>query len=308
VEHRPALWRYTQFTVAWAAFVIFAGAMVTSTGSGMAVPDWPQSFGTWMPKMTGGVFYEHGHRMVAGTLGILVLVLALWAAAAERRRWARMITWGALIAVVLQALLGGLTVLIGTFRDWTHTHPGVSSVHATLAQGVFALLVSYATVGAPGWLGAADRRAVKPSLARWATGLACLVYAQIMLGAAMRHLQAGLVIYDFPLNYGRVIPPFYNGLVVLNFAHRCGAWILATAGTGFAWRIASDKGLDPWARRPAAVLLAAILVQFLLGASVVWTKLTHPVLTSAHVVGGAVVFTSSVVLALRLNRLAAREA
>jgi cytochrome c oxidase assembly protein subunit 15 len=301
---RPGLWRYSQLTVVWAALVIFAGAMVTSTGSGMAVPDWPQSFGTWTPKMTGGVFFEHGHRMVAGLLGMLIAGLALWAGFSESRRWARAIAWAALIAVFGQALLGGLTVLIGTFRDWTHTHPGVSTVHACLAQAIFALLVAYATVSAPGWWSEAPRLGAPRSLATGAKALVALVYAQIILGAAMRHQQAGLIIYDFPLSYGRVIPEFYNGLVALNFAHRCGAWILAFGGGAFAWRVAADPSLDRWVRRPAQVFLGAVFVQFLLGACAVWTGLRVPALTSAHVLGGSVVFTSALVLALRLHRVA----
>jgi cytochrome c oxidase assembly protein subunit 15 len=304
VAFRPALWRYSQLTVAWAALVIFAGAMVTSTGSGMAVPDWPQSFGTWTPKMTGGVLFEHGHRMVAGMLGMLIAGLALWAGFSESRRWARGIAWAALIAVFGQALLGGLTVLIGTFNDWTHTHPGVSSVHACLAQAIFALLVSYATVSAPGWWSTKKRLGAPRSLAGGAKVLVALVYTQIILGAAMRHQQAGLIIYDFPLSYGRVIPEFYNGLVALNFAHRCGGWILVLGGGAFAWRVAADRALDPWVRHPAQVFLAAVGVQFLLGASAVWTGLRVPALTSAHVLGGSVVFTSAVVLALRLHRVA----
>lgn len=301
--HRPMLWRYSQLTVAFAAFVIYAGAMVTSTGSGMAVPDWPQSFGTWTPKMEGGVFYEHGHRMVAGILGLLVGTLALWAGAAESRRWARVIAWAALVAVVVQAGLGGFTVLIATFRDWTHTHPGFSSVHASLAQLLFALLVSYATVAAPGWWSTAPRMAAPKALALQAKLLVALVFTQIVLGAAMRHLQAGLIIYDFPLSYGRVIPPFHNGLVVLNFSHRVGAWLIAAWGGWFAFKVATDAGLDRWVRLPAKVLLGAIGVQFFLGASVVWTGLRMPLLTSAHVLGGSLLFTSAVVLALRLHRV-----
>lgn len=301
--HRPGLWRFSQFTVAFAAFVIYAGAMVTSTGNGMAVPDWPQSFGSWTPKMEGGVFYEHGHRMVAGFLGLLVGTLALWAGASETRRWARIITWAALIAVLVQAGLGGFTVLIATFRDWTHTHPGFSSVHASLAQLLFAMLVAYATVSAPGWWSSAPRQSAPKALALQAKLLVALVFAQIVLGAAMRHLQAGLIIYDFPLSYGRLIPPFHNGLVALNFSHRVGAWIIAAWGGWVAFKIATDGGVDRWVRRPAQVLLAAIGVQFLLGASVVWTGLRLPLLTSAHVLGGSVLFTSAVVLALRLHRV-----
>jgi heme a synthase len=302
--HRPGLWRFSQFTVAFAAFVIYAGAMVTSTGNGMAVPDWPQSFGTWTPKMEGGVFYEHGHRVVAGALGLLVLSLALWAAASELRRWARILTWTALVAVIVQAGLGGFTVLIATFRDWTHTHPGFSTVHATLAQALFALLVAYATVAAPGWWSGAPRLGAPPALARQGSLLVLVVFVQIVLGAAMRHQQAGLIIYDFPLSYGRIIPPFHNGLVALNFSHRVGGWVIGIWGSWLAWRVVSDAGLDRWVRSPAKVLLVAISVQFLLGASAVWTGLRLPLLTSAHVLGGSVVLTSAVVLAMRLHRVA----
>ena len=300
----PLLYRYAQLTVVFAAFVIFAGAMVTSTGSGMAVPDWPQSFGTWTPKMEGGVFYEHGHRAVAGALGLLVMVLALWAWVKEPRGWARIISWGALIAVLVQAALGGLTVLLGTFNEWTHTSPVVSSLHATLAQLLFATLVAFATVNAPGWWSQAPRRNAPRSLALQGAALSILVLVQIVLGAVMRHQQAGLIISDFPLNHGHLLPFFENWLVGLNFAHRVGAWTLAIWGTWFAWGVASDVELDPWVRRPAMFLLAAITLQFFLGASVVWTRLMWPLLTSAHVVGGSLVFTSSLVLAIRLRRVA----
>jgi heme a synthase len=295
--------RYAQFTVCFAAFVIFAGAMVTSTGSGMAVPDWPQSFGTWMPKMQGGVFYEHGHRMVAGTLSVLVLVLALWSWVTEPRPWARAISWAALITILIQAALGGLTVLLGTFYDWDHTDPIVSTLHASVAQALFALLVTYATITAPGWLSEAPRRPVSRSLAGKATWLPVLIYAQILVGATMRHQHAGLIIYDFPLSYGHIIPPFYNGLVVLNFAHRVGGFLVFFAAWALGLAVLRDPESDRWVRWPAKVLLAAVTAQFLLGASAVWTKLTLPILTSTHVVGGSVVFTSSLVLVLRLRRV-----
>jgi cytochrome c oxidase assembly protein subunit 15 len=296
--------RYAQFVVVFAAFVIFAGAMVTSTGSGMAVPDWPQSFGTWTPKMEGGVFYEHGHRMVAGTLAILVTVLAFWSWIAEKRTWVRAIAWGAFITILIQAALGGLTVLLGTFHDWDHTDPLVSTLHASTAQALFALLVTYAVVSAPGWLSTSPRRSAGNALADKASWLPILVYTQIVIGAAMRHQHAGLIIYDFPLSYGRLIPPFYNGLVVLNFAHRLGGWAVFVAAWVLGLKVLRDRELDSWVRRPAKFLLLAVSAQFLLGASAVWTKLTLPALTSAHVVGASVVFATSLVLALRLRHLA----
>jgi cytochrome c oxidase assembly protein subunit 15 len=296
--------RYAQFVVVFAAFVIFAGAMVTSTGSGMAVPDWPQSFGTWMPPMQGGVFYEHGHRMLAGTLAVLVTVLAFWSWVSESRGWARAISWGAFIAVLIQAALGGLTVLLGTFNNWDHTDPVMSTLHASTAQALFALLVTYAVVSAPGWASQAPRRPASLGLAGKAAWLPILVYAQIVVGATMRHQHAGLIIYDFPLSYGHIIPPFYNGLVALNFAHRVGAWAVFFASWALGLKVLRDPESDPWVRWPAKLLLMAVSAQFLLGASAVWTKLTMPALTSTHVLGGSVVFTTSLVLALRLRRLA----
>lgn len=295
--------RYAQFTVAFAAFVIFAGAMVTSTGSGMAVPDWPQSFGTWTPKMEGGVFYEHGHRVVAGTLGLLIFGLAIWSWASEPRPWAKKLSWAAVGVVLLQALLGGLTVLLGTYYGWDHTHPVVSTAHASLAQALFALLVTVAVVSAPGWLSKAPRRGVSADLAGKAAWLPILVYAQIVVGAAMRHQHAGLIIYDFPLSYGHIIPPFYNGLVALNFAHRVGGWLVFGAAWFLGLKLLRNAEMDAWVKRPALILVLAVTAQFLLGASAVWTKLTVPALTSTHVLGGSLVFTTSLVVALRLRHL-----
>ena len=304
MESERLLFRAAMVTAGFAALVVFAGAMVTSTGSGMAVPDWPQSFGTWTPVMKGGVFYEHGHRMVAGTLAVLVLILSVSAAFVEKRGWARVLTWGALVAVLCQALLGGLTVLRGTYYGWGHTDPVVSTLHAVLAQALLATLVAYATVSAPGWRAKDTLPKVSSGLAWAASGLVALVYTQIVVGAVMRHQNAGLIITDFPLNNGRVIPDFYNWLVAVNFAHRCGGWLLVSLGGTFALRVALDRGIAPWARRPAAFFAGAVVAQFLLGASVVLTHLEWPVLTSVHVLGGSVLLASSLVLAIRLRALA----
>src|SRR5258708_32143712 len=101
---------FTRFVAAATLFLIFAGAMVTSTGSGLAVPDWPLSYGMLMPPMVGGVFYEHGHRMAAATVGLLTLVLAIWTTADERRKGVRRLAWPPLAAGAAQGLLGGSTV------------------------------------------------------------------------------------------------------------------------------------------------------------------------------------------------------
>src|SRR5437762_11708156 len=107
------LWlrNFTKFVTAATLFLIFAGAMVTSTGSGLAVPAWPLSYGRLMPPMVGGIFYEHGHRMIATSVGILTVILAVALYRREKRAWVRRLGYGAFAAVVLQGVLGGLTVI-----------------------------------------------------------------------------------------------------------------------------------------------------------------------------------------------------
>src|SRR5499425_542003 len=128
-----------------ATFVLlFVGGLVTSTGSGLAVPDWPLSFGQVFPRMEGGVLFEHGHRLVASAVGLLTLVLALWLVVREPRPGVRALGLLALFAVVLQGVLGGVTVL--------YKLPlAVSVSHACLAQAFFCLTVALAVVTGPGW-------------------------------------------------------------------------------------------------------------------------------------------------------------
>src|SRR5688572_15926415 len=103
--------RFGVLTAAATVALVFIGGLVTSTGSGLAVPDWPLSYGQLMPPMVGGVFYEHGHRMAATAVGLLTLVLAIWTARVESRPGVRRLAWGALAAVIAQGVLGGLTVI-----------------------------------------------------------------------------------------------------------------------------------------------------------------------------------------------------
>src|SRR3954464_13629346 len=110
------LHRYAKVVCASTVILIVAGGLVTSTGSGLSVPDWPTSYG-WnmftfpMRHMVGGIFYEHGHRLIASTVGFLTIIRAAWTWRVEPRRWVRMLGLSALGAVILQGVLGGITVL-----------------------------------------------------------------------------------------------------------------------------------------------------------------------------------------------------
>src|SRR5260370_23133336 len=98
------------FVVCWTALLFVAGALVTSKDAALSVPDWPKSFGTWFPSLrmlAGGAFFEHAHRVIAGALGIFVLLQALWLWKAEARSWVRWLGAIAVGGVVAQAILGG---------------------------------------------------------------------------------------------------------------------------------------------------------------------------------------------------------
>src|SRR5713226_1672795 len=106
--HNKALHRFAIFTAVCTFCLVIAGGLVTSTQSGLAVPDWPLSYGQLMPPMVGGIFYEHLHRMVATFVGVLTIILAVWVWRKEDRGWMRILGFVALALVIMQGLLGGL--------------------------------------------------------------------------------------------------------------------------------------------------------------------------------------------------------
>jgi cytochrome c oxidase assembly protein subunit 15 len=290
------LHRFAVLTSASTLFLIFVGGLVTSTGSGLAVPDWPLSFGQFFPRMVGGVFYEHGHRMVAATVGGLTVVLAVWSWSVATPPLVRRLALAAVAVVIAQGLLGGLTVIF-------LLPPAISIAHACLAQAFLCVTVVLAVVTAADW--APGRRApADPSLVRLTAATAATVYGQLVLGATMRHTGAGLAIPDFPLAFGRVIPPFDAPGVAIHFAHRLGAVAVATMILWTVARILRTRGGDPRLARPALVALGLLATQISLGALTIWTrKAVLP--TTAHVAVGAAILATTIVLAARARRAAA---
>src|SRR6185295_9097080 len=176
-----ALHRFAVATAVATLALIVAGGLVTSTESGLSVPDWPLSYGRLMPPMVGGVFYEHGHRMVATTVGILTIILAAWLSRREPRAWVRRLGYGALAAVVAQGVLGGLTVIF-------LLPTAVSVAHACLAQTFFCLVVAIAVVTSPRWRDAEKSR--PGAVTRIGVATVALIFLQLMVGAVMRHTKA----------------------------------------------------------------------------------------------------------------------
>jgi heme a synthase len=293
--------RFTKLVAASTLFLIFAGAMVTSTGSGLAVPDWPNTYGWFMfsfplSKMVGGIFYEHGHRLIASTVGFLTVIQAIWLHKREPKRLVRTLGWISLAAVLVQGLLGGLTVRF-------LLPPAISIAHAALAEVFFCINVAIAFFASRFFTNV--RRLEKADApAGGATLLLGLVFAQILLGAVMRHLGAGLAIPDFPLSFGRVIPAMVSMDIAVNFAHRAGGFLVAAAAIAMAVRLLRFDRNHPL-RFLGSLLLTVVAAQILLGAYTVWSG-KQPHITSLHVVNGAFTLATTLVLCLTARTLAWR--
>ena len=319
----------TKVTAGATFLLVFIGSLVTSTGSGLAVPDWPLSYGMLFPPMVGGILYEHGHRMAAAAVGLLVVIQALVVHRRERRRWVRVLAWSALVVILIQGGLGGLTVLLLLPTP-------VSMTHAVLAQTLLLLLVFIAYAESREWAvrraGAQapappDRRDPSPpGRAVYAAAIALIaaVYLQLLLGALMRHTESGIAIPDFPLMGGQWVPLFNDRMLahvnahrfelllepvtkaqmVIHFLHRLGA-----AGVGVAVvaanRAVYRSGGFPSARRLLKWINTATVVQALLGVLTVLTA-RSPALASFHVLLGAALLAITLLFLLRCMPLPAR--
>lgn len=291
--------RFIRFHVFCTFLLIIAGGLVTSTDSGLSVPDWPKSYGMWMPPMVGGVFYEHGHRMIASFVGFLTVILAIWLWLKEPRKWVRNLGFIALFAVILQGVLGGITVLY-------FLPSPISVMHATLAQTFFCLSVSLAIFTSRWWKEGAASVFAEGNVSRLFAATTAVVYLQLILGAWVRHSGAALAIPTFPLAFGRLIPPLSTPEISIQFAHRVGAMIvLLFICTTFAIVYKRFRNI-PEFRNPASLLLILTIVQILLGGYTVLTGTAVPVAT-AHVAVGALILATCVTLTIRSYRLLNRK-
>ena len=268
--------------------LIVIGGIVTSTDSGLAVPDWPTTFGYNMflyplSEMVGGILYEHSHRLMGSLVGILMIGLFILIWVRDSRKWLKWLGLAALIAVIVQGVLGGLRV--------TQINRNFAIVHACLAQAFFALLCGIAWFTSREWWQDGD---VPPSetarkLRRLSLMTTCLIYVQLIFGAILRHTGSRL---DAHLLFA-----FLVALHIFLLARR----ILGTNGE--AQRIGQSMPL---------LLLSLLALQLMLGTGAFFAKLTAfgetfataltVTITTAHVAVGALMLVSSFVLTLKIYR------
>jgi cytochrome c oxidase assembly protein subunit 15 len=279
--------RFAVFVACATLLLIIAGALVTSNDAGLSVPDWPTSFGSLykIPKLVGGVKFEHTHRMIAQFVGFLTIILAIWTWRVDRRRWIQWLGWAALGTVVAQGILGGLTVLF-------YLPPLISSAHAALAQTFFCIAVCIALFTGRKWVlqvphMVADHR--QPRLFTLTIVSILVLYVQLILGAMFRH--HGMSWLPHVLNSATVV--FVLGWTAL--------------------RTRSQYSYVDAIRRPANIMFALLIMQLCLGflaftTRVAWghdavqPELPVVISTVAHVAVGALLLATAVVLAMQVWR------
>jgi cytochrome c oxidase assembly protein subunit 15 len=282
--YQSGLHRFSILLAAATFFLIIAGAAVTSNEAGLSVPDWPLSYGKVMPVMKDGVFYEHGHRMVASTVGFLTVIMAVWLWIKEPRPWMKRMGLAAVGLVILQGLLGGLTVLL-LLPKW------VSIGHACLAQLFFSTTVALTVFLSKEWTVEKPQMVEDhgwPSLRTIATAVPLIILAQLLMGAAFRHKASG------------IIPHIIGALVVTA--------VVFTFGISLVTHYANHKGLS----RAGWAMMGVVFIQLFLGigAYLARTKMESfakpgaelVAVTVAHVAVGALALATSVVGALEVFR------
>ena len=283
----PGFHRFAVFTACATFILIIAGALVTSNDAGLSVPDWPTSYGHVfrLPPWIGGIRYEHSHRMIAGFTIFLTASIALWTWLADRRGWMKVLAFGALGTIIVQAVLGGMTVL-------HFLPPAISTAHATVAQTFFCIAVLIAVFSSRRWVQETPAVTVddqRPTLLTLGLLSIFILYVQLVLGALFRH--HGLPWW----------PHVLNALTV--------ALILTWTGVRAITQFPKVDAI----RRPAALLLFILVLQLCLGFAAFLTRLVWSVgapqpefpmviATVTHVTVGAILLATTAVLTLQVWR------
>ncbi len=305
--------RFAWFTAVATLFLICSGGMVTSKGAGLAVPDWPTTFGYNMflfpvSKWIGGIFFEHTHRLIASTVGVLTIILAIWLWRSQDRQTIRTLGLIAVAGVILQGILGGLRV--------TMLKDQIGIFHACIAQAFLGLIVLIALMTTNFWR-SLSRMAVDPKkfmgIKTIAIATTIAIYTQLALGATMRHQHRDLSILDFPTANGAWIPDTSASALTkinvwrdahgfsevtaaqiwLQMAHRFLALLITIAVIAFCLRVWRDARRVAALRRLAILWVALVFLQVTLGAWTIWSNKAADIAT-AHVAVGATMLSFGV--------------
>ncbi len=280
-EYRPGLNWMIRGWSCLTLVLITVGALTAGEHAGLSIPDWPLAYGRLVPPFIGGIRFEYTHRVIATVVGMISIIVALWLQKKEQRRWLRWLGWGAVLGVILQGVLGGLTVLLRQ-PDW------LTAFHASVAQLFFLLTVALAVFTGHDWLSlAGEENRVKGWIALdgWSLAATLAILAQILLGAAYRHDALG------------ILPHVWGAVVVT---------LLVITAAAKALNLAGER---PGLRAPALLLLFILLAQIGLGIWTYFVKIAtlnaaqpppaRVILATLHLVGGSFLLATAFWLALR---------
>jgi cytochrome c oxidase assembly protein subunit 15 len=279
---------------------LLVGGMVTGSGAGLAVVDWPNSFGYSMflyplSRMTGGIYYEHAHRLFGTLVGLTTLVLAVHLLWVERRAWVKRLGLVALLVVIVQGILGGLrvtgTFTLSTSRAAMEPSMTLAIVHGVLGPAFFGLMVALAVFVSPMWTG--TRAPTPAARARtekvFASVLTGAVLVQLVLGTIQRHLERGLLV------------------------HIAFAAVVLVLAVVFGARLWGNYREQPILQRLGQLLAVVVVLQVMLGILALFAvdaqvQGTPPaawevILTTLHQGGGSLLLGCTVVAALASRRL-----
>ena len=306
--YRQTLAYFAAFGSAWVFVLVMLGAFTTSIGAGMAFSDWPLSNGSlnphgWLDNVA--MFAEHSHRLSAGIMSTVTILLAFWIVRTDSRPWLRRLAIFAVGLVLIQAVVGGLRVLLDQRHvELVNTSVGrlFAMLHACLAQLFACTLIAIALSCSRFWItrvvGVGDR--VRRA------GLICcvLLFMQLGIAAVMRHSFAGLAIPTFPYSTpeGGLLPAVWDFRVAIQFAHRFMAVILAFGLGWFVVAIWRDRAAPLVLRLGGVGIVGLVALQIFLGAKIIWT-LRSATMTTGHVVVGAM----TLVLTFSLTWISHRE-
>ena len=308
--HKPALAVFAAFGSAWVFLLVTLGAFTTSIGAGMAFSDWPLSNGSlnpsgWMTNLA--MFAEHSHRLSAGVMSTVTIILAVWLWLTEERGWLRKLAWFAVGLVLVQAVVGGLRVLLDARQvSMVDTSVGrlFAMLHACLAQLFACTVIAIAAACSRSWI-QHNGPAVDARTRRLGRICVALLFVQLAIAAVMRHSFAGLAIPTFPASNfdGGLLPVAWNFRVGIHFAHRVMAAVLCVMLPWYAFTLRADRGASAGMRLGAIAVLVLLLLQIFLGAQFIWTYRAAAVRTG-HVLVGALTLAT----AFWLTWLAHRDA
>ncbi len=300
-SYQSGYYYFCLFALFWVTLLLFAGGFTTTIRAGMAFLDWPLSNGSINPEgwiTETDKLAEHSHRLLGMKVGLIAIGLWLWAWLRQGRASVRMLAGILLAMVVLQGLLGGARVRL----DWLNTQAESNIVaqsfavaHACGAMLVLGLLVAITLLCSRRWVEGSKHNAtpVPDAVRKWGLAACAAIFLQILVGAVMRHAEAGLAIARFPLaSADSVLPSYWNFAVGINFAHRAGAVLVSFALLGFLGKAWANEDARRYLRYGLLLAAGLLALQVYLGALTVWTVRNPYVATIHHLVGAFLLATT----------------